>query len=122
MPIHGPDTPLWSSYKCSSTPSILSTEEDVIYPWEIDVAIDHMLDFQERRMAKIKLTARLRSPDKLLAEGTFEDNPHSSSSSHKSSVEVKVEFTSSSSSSEGETSSSSRVILKKRSRAKEEPA
>ncbi|KAJ8427763.1 hypothetical protein Cgig2_024307 [Carnegiea gigantea] len=36
------------------------------------VAVNRMLDFQERRMGKIKVTTRLRSPYELLAEGTFE--------------------------------------------------
>ncbi|KAJ8420253.1 hypothetical protein Cgig2_014907 [Carnegiea gigantea] len=87
----------------SSTPSILSIEEDVVYLWEIDVAVDRILDFQERRMAKTTTTARLRSPDELLAEGTSEGNPSSSSGSHRSNVEVELESASTSSSLEGET-------------------
>jgi len=61
--IFEPDTPSWSNCEHCSTPSILNIEEDVVYPWEIEVAIDRMLAFQERRMAKIKMTARLRSPE-----------------------------------------------------------
>jgi len=114
------DTPSWSSYEYSSTPSILSIEEDVVYPWEITMVVDCMLDFQECRMAKTKTTALLRSPGELLAKGTFEDSPRSSSGSHRSSIEVKVESTSTSSSSEGETSSSGRVGLKKRDCAQKE--
>jgi len=58
-------TPSSSSCEYSSTRRICSIEEDVVYPWEIDVAVDHMLGFQERRMPKTKMTARLRSPSLL---------------------------------------------------------
>ncbi|KAJ8439000.1 hypothetical protein Cgig2_012996 [Carnegiea gigantea] len=68
VPIFEPRTPSWSSCEYSSTPSILNIEKDV----EIDVAVDRMVDFQERRMAKTKTTPWLRSPDELLAEGTAE--------------------------------------------------
>ncbi|KAJ8419411.1 hypothetical protein Cgig2_025508 [Carnegiea gigantea] len=88
---------------------------------EIDVAVDRMLDFQECRMAKTKTTTWLRSLDELLAKGTSKGNPHSSSGSHKSSIEVEAKSTSPSSSSEGETSSSGTVMLKKRGRTREEP-
>ncbi|KAJ8433284.1 hypothetical protein Cgig2_014193 [Carnegiea gigantea] len=71
------------------------------------------------RMAKIRMTGRLRSPDELLAKGTSKGNVCSSSVSHRSSVEV--ESTSTSSSLEGETSGSRRVVYKKRGRAQEEP-
>ncbi|KAJ8421743.1 hypothetical protein Cgig2_022426 [Carnegiea gigantea] len=57
----------------SSTPNILSIEQDVIYPWEINMVVDRMLEFQEHRMAKTRITTLLRSPDELLAEGTFEE-------------------------------------------------
>jgi len=82
------------------------------------MAIDCMLDFQQNRMAKIKMTARLRSHDELLAEGTFEGNPCPSSGYLKSSIEV--ESTSANSSSKGETSSSG-GMRKKRGRAQEKP-
>ncbi|KAJ8423713.1 hypothetical protein Cgig2_016464 [Carnegiea gigantea] len=78
--IHEPGTPSWSSYEYSSTPSILSIKEDVVYPWEIDV---------ECRMAKIKMIARLRSPNELLAERTSEGNLRSSSDSYRWSVELE---------------------------------
>ncbi|KAJ8440109.1 LOW QUALITY PROTEIN: hypothetical protein Cgig2_026460 [Carnegiea gigantea] len=45
---------------------------------------------QERRMAKTKTITWLRSPNELLAEGTSEGNPRSSSDSHRSSVEVEL--------------------------------
>ena len=35
VPVYEPGTPSWSTYEYSSTPSILSIEEDVIYPWEL---------------------------------------------------------------------------------------
>lgn len=66
-------------------------------------------------MVKIKMTARLRSPNELLVEGTSEGNLHSASGSRRSSDEV--ESTSTSSSSDGETSSFGRAMLKKRGRA-----
>jgi len=50
--------------------------------WEIDVAISHMTDIEERRMMKVKVISRLKSPNELLAEGTFEDNLRSTFSSH----------------------------------------
>ncbi|KAJ8423526.1 hypothetical protein Cgig2_030021 [Carnegiea gigantea] len=89
--------------------------------WEFDRAVDGMLDFRECRMAKIRLTGRLRSPDELLAQGTSEGNPCSSLGSHTSSVEVEVESTNSSASSEGVTSSSRKAVLKKRGCTYEEP-
>ena len=78
-----------------------------------------MVDVQERRMAKIKMTARLRSPDKLLVERTSEGNLRSASGSHRSSIEV--ESTRTSSFSDDEASSLGREVLKKRGRAREEP-
>ncbi|KAJ8434783.1 hypothetical protein Cgig2_033733 [Carnegiea gigantea] len=49
-------------------------------------------------MAKIQMTARLRSPDELLVKGTSEGNPRSSSGCNRSSIGVEVESTSTSSS------------------------
>jgi len=74
--ISEPDTPSWSSCEYSSTPSILSIEEEVSCPWEITIA-DFMNDFQARRMGKTKSTPRVRTPDELLVEGTLEGNLHS---------------------------------------------
>jgi len=70
------------------------------------VAVDRMLDFQDRRMAKTKTTARLRSPDELLVKETSEGNLCCFSGSLRSSVEGKVDSTGTRSSIEGETSSS----------------
>jgi len=36
VPRYEPNTPSWSSCKCSSTPNILSIEEEVVYPWKIE--------------------------------------------------------------------------------------
>jgi len=47
VPIFAPGTPSWSSCEYSSTPSILSIEEEVSYPWVITMA-DFINDFQER--------------------------------------------------------------------------
>jgi len=44
VPIYELSTPSWSSYEYSSTPSILSIAGEVVYPWEIEVAISHMTD------------------------------------------------------------------------------
>ncbi|KAJ8423769.1 hypothetical protein Cgig2_023009 [Carnegiea gigantea] len=98
----------------------LTIEEDVAYPWEIDVVVSRMTGIQECRMAKIKMAARLRNLDELLAEGTFEGNLRPASGSPRSSVEV--ESTSTSSSLKGEVSRSGRAILKKRGCAREELA
>jgi len=53
-------------------------------------------------MAKTNTTTRLRSLDELLAEGTSEGKPCSSSGSHRSSEDVEVPSTSTNSFSEGE--------------------
>ncbi|KAJ8435863.1 hypothetical protein Cgig2_028571 [Carnegiea gigantea] len=74
----------------------------------------------EHKMAKIKMTARLRSPDELPAKGAFEGNLRSNSGSHRSTVEV--ESISTSFSSKGEVGRSERAVLKKMGRAWEEPA
>jgi len=89
VPIYEPDTPSWSSCEYSFTPSILSIKEEVVYPWEIDVAVSSMTDVEERRMAKIKMTALLRGANELLAAGTAEDSLRSTSGTHRSSVEVE---------------------------------
>jgi len=47
---------MWSSCERSSTPRIMSIEEDVVYPWEIDVAVNRMLDFQARKLASTRQT------------------------------------------------------------------
>ncbi|KAJ8424066.1 hypothetical protein Cgig2_028739 [Carnegiea gigantea] len=64
------DTLSWSSCEYSSTPSILSMEEEA------------------QRMAKTKSTSRMRSPNELLAEGTLEGNPCSAPSSSRPVAEV----------------------------------
>jgi len=65
--IFEPDTPSWSSYEYSSTPSILSIEQEVSYLWEITLA-DFMTDFQVGRMAKAKSTFCMR-PKFFTADG-----------------------------------------------------
>jgi len=37
----------WPTCEWSFTPSIMSIDEDVIYPCEIDVTINYMLDFKQ---------------------------------------------------------------------------
>ncbi|KAJ8434807.1 hypothetical protein Cgig2_033529 [Carnegiea gigantea] len=91
VPLFEPDTPSWSSCKYSPTPSVLSPELEVTYPWR-------------SLMAKTKSTPHIRSPDELLAGGT-QGNPCSAPSSSKPGAEVA--FTSSSSTSGGASSSSS---------------
>ncbi|KAJ8434187.1 hypothetical protein Cgig2_004658 [Carnegiea gigantea] len=120
VPIFGPNTPSWSSYEYSSTPSILSIQEEVSYPWEIDIATPSLTDVQEQSTAKTKTTAKLRSLDELLAKETSEGKPCSSSNSHRLSEDVEVPSTSTSSSSKGKTSSLGRGVLKKRGHAPEE--
>ena len=70
VPIFEPGTPSWSSCEHSSTPSILSPEVTVTYPWEVTIA-NFVPDFQVRGMAKTKSTPRIRTPDELLAEGSI---------------------------------------------------
>jgi len=88
-------TPSWSAYEYSSTPSVLSPEVEVTYPWEITVA-NYKTDFQVRRMAKTKYTPRIRSPAELLAEG-IQGNPCSAPSSSKPGAEVASNSSSSTS-------------------------
>ncbi|KAJ8424705.1 hypothetical protein Cgig2_025454 [Carnegiea gigantea] len=45
VPLYEPGTPSWFSCEYSSTPSVLSIEQDIIYLWKIDVAVDYMHDF-----------------------------------------------------------------------------
>ncbi|KAJ8444860.1 hypothetical protein Cgig2_029791 [Carnegiea gigantea] len=47
IPIHHPDMPSWSSCEHCSTPGILSIKEEVVYLWEINVAVSCMNDIQE---------------------------------------------------------------------------
>ena len=105
VPVYEPGTPSWSSRDYSSTPSILSIEEEVVYPWEIDVAIFRMADVQERRLARTKIIVRLKTPDQLMAEGYSEGNSHSASDSRRLNVEVGT--TSTTTSARGEENSSS---------------
>jgi len=102
--IFKPQTPLWSSWEYSSTPSILSIETEVSYPWEITLA-NFMTDVQVQRMAKTKSTLMMRSPDELLAEGTVEGNLRSVLSS--SGLAAKVVSANTSSSLDGTSSRSS---------------
>lgn len=44
VPIYEPRMPSWSSCEYSSTPTILSIEEEVVYPWEIDVPASRITD------------------------------------------------------------------------------
>ena len=69
MSIYEPGTPSWSSSEYSSTPSILSIKEEVVYPWEIDVLISHINDVQECRLVMMKTTLLLRTPNELMVEG-----------------------------------------------------
>ncbi|KAJ8426089.1 hypothetical protein Cgig2_006570 [Carnegiea gigantea] len=78
-----------------------------------------LIDGREQSMTKTKTTARLRSTDEFLAEGTSEGNPCSSSGSHRSSEISSFILPSTSSSSKWETSSSGRAVLKKRGRTLE---
>ncbi|KAJ8420701.1 hypothetical protein Cgig2_012719 [Carnegiea gigantea] len=139
VPIFEPGIPSWSSCEYSSTPSILNIEEEVSYPWEINIAAPGLTDVQERRMAKPQSTPRIRTPDELLAEGTTEGNlwptaevmPTStsslrdgaltSSSSNEASTSSSLDGASTSSSSRGASSSLRRVVPRKRDRAQVEP-
>ncbi|KAJ8442187.1 hypothetical protein Cgig2_005127 [Carnegiea gigantea] len=83
VPIFEPGTPSWSSYEYSSTPSNLSPEVEVTYPWEITIA-NYVPDFQVHRMAKTKSTPRIRSSDELLASSSSGHSLRSSSSKEAS--------------------------------------
>lgn len=55
-------------------PKILSIKEEVIYPWEIAIAINRITDVQERKLAKAKKTMRLKTVLERMEEGMTEDN------------------------------------------------
>lgn len=59
VPVFEPGTPSWSSCEYFSTPSILSPEVTVTYPWEVIIA-NFVPDFQVRGMAKTKSTPTSR--------------------------------------------------------------
>ena len=103
VPIFEPGTPSWSSCEHSSTPSILSPEVTVMYPWEVTIA-NFVPDFQVRGMAKTKSTPRIRTPDELLAEGSI---GNVCSVLPQSNTEVQVASSSSSTSSRPGSSSGS---------------
>ncbi|KAJ8421109.1 hypothetical protein Cgig2_009238 [Carnegiea gigantea] len=96
VPIYKLDIPLWSGCEYSSTPSILSIEGDVVYPWEINVAISRMTDFQECRLAMSQASQQLKTPNQLMAEGSSEGNYSFSSHSHRTSEAAGITSTSSS--------------------------
>ena len=95
VPLFEPSTPSWSCCKYSSTPSVLSSEVEVTYPWEITIA-NYMTDFQIRRMEKTKSSPHIRSLDELLDKGT-QGNPYLALSSSKLRAEVASTSTSSAS-------------------------
>ena len=88
MAIYEPKLPSWSSCEYSSMPSILSIEEEVVYPWEIDVAISCMSNVQECKLLKTKTTVKLKTVPELMAEGYSAGNSHYASDSLRQSVEV----------------------------------
>jgi len=45
VPLFELGTPSWSSFEYSSTPSVLSPDVEVSYPWEITI-VDYMTYFQ----------------------------------------------------------------------------
>ena len=78
----------WSSIQYSSTPSILSIEEEVVYPWEIDVAVSSLSDVQKCKLARTKTTMRLKTIPELMAVGYSTGNSHYASDSFRWIVEV----------------------------------
>jgi len=96
MPIYELGTPSWSSCEYSSTPSILSIEEEVIYMWEIDVLVSRTTDVQERRLARTKTIVRFKTPDEFMAKGYSKGNSHSTSGSYSMDVDEGVATTTSS--------------------------
>ncbi|KAJ8442138.1 hypothetical protein Cgig2_011328 [Carnegiea gigantea] len=120
--IHEPDTPSWCSCEYSSTPSILSIEKEVICPWKVDVAVSHMIDVQEHKLARTKTILRLKTPNELMAKEYYEGNSHSSLGSHRMGVDVATASTSSSTrgSERGLSSSCPSFSRSKRGRAQEE--
>jgi len=59
----------WPSYEQSSTPSILSIENEVIHPSEIDVAVNRMTNVYESKLARTKQTMHLKIVPKLMPDG-----------------------------------------------------
>jgi len=88
MPIYEPSTLSWSSCEYSSTHRILSIEKELVYPWKIEVAVSHMSDVQEYKLARTNATAHLKIVLELIVEGYPEGNSHPTPDSHRLSVEV----------------------------------
>ena len=69
-------------------PSILSIEDEIVYPWEIDITISLMTDVQERKLTTTKTTALLKTRPRLMIEGCSEGNSHSALDPGGPSVEI----------------------------------
>ena len=79
---------LWSSCERSFTPSILSVDKEVVYLWEIDVAINHITDFQEHSLVRTKQAMGPKIVPELMAEGLPERNSSCSSRPSKRSDDM----------------------------------
>ncbi|KAJ8435297.1 hypothetical protein Cgig2_026389 [Carnegiea gigantea] len=75
--IYEPGTPSWSNSEYSSIPGILSIEEEVVYPWKVDITVSRMSDVQQRKLARTKTTVQLKTVPELMAEGYSVGNSHS---------------------------------------------
>jgi len=54
MPIYEPSMPSWFNCEYSSTPSILGTKDEVIYPREIDIVVSYMSNVHKCKLARTK--------------------------------------------------------------------
>jgi len=88
VPIYEHRPRSWSCCEYSSTPSILIIEEEVVYPWEIDIAISRMSDIQECKLARTKTTTRLKTVPELMAKGYSVGNSHPAFDSLRRSIET----------------------------------
>ena len=96
VPIYELGMPPCSSCEYSSTPSILGIEEEVVHPWEIDVAVFGMIDVRECKLGMTQTTARLKTIHELMAEGYLEGNSQSTLNPRRLSVEFCTTSTSTS--------------------------
>jgi len=96
IPIYESGTPSWSCCEYFSTLSILSIKEEVVYPWEIDVALSRITNVQEQKLTRTKQTVRPKILPELMAEGFLAGNSQSSSESMQWSFKVCSTSTSSS--------------------------
>ncbi|KAJ8437466.1 hypothetical protein Cgig2_012906 [Carnegiea gigantea] len=78
----------WTTFESSLSVNKHALLEAIFYAMVLNDAVElEVTSVEEERIAKIKMTSQLRSPDELLAKATSEGNLCSTSGSHRWSVE-----------------------------------